>query len=74
MINRATTITVDYCPVLDDKADLDIDCAGCEFYQGLNKDQEVLCNFVDGECQRIGSQHVHALNSGDVPAVQNGTK
>lgn len=49
MINGATTITVDYCPELDDKADLDKDCDGCEYYQGLNKDQEVLCTFGEEE-------------------------
>ena len=45
MINRATTITVDYCPQMDGKADLDKDCDGCEYYEGLNADYEVLCGF-----------------------------
>ena len=49
MINRATTITVDYCPQIDDKADLDKDCDGCEYYEGLNNDYEVLCGFEKEE-------------------------
>ena len=37
--------TFDYCPQMDGKADLDKDCDGCEYYEGLNADYEVLCGF-----------------------------
>lgn len=45
MINRATTITVDYCPMEDCEVDYDEDCDGCKYLCGLNNDGEVLCDF-----------------------------
>ena len=45
---RSTKITIAYCPVLNSEADLDMDCDGCDYYCGLNKDLEVLCNY-EGE-------------------------
>lgn len=49
MINRATTITVDYCPELDERADYDQDCDGCKHFRGMNSDYEVLCDYGRGE-------------------------
>ena len=45
MINRATTITVDYCPAEDKSVDYDVDCDGCDNFRGMNTDYEVLCDW-----------------------------
>ena len=45
MINRATRITVNYCPMEDDEVNYDDYCDGCKYSGGLNKDGEALCDF-----------------------------
>ena len=51
MINRATKITVEYCPQEDKAVDFDQDCDGCKHYLGMNKDYEVLCDYGKAEAQ-----------------------
>ena len=49
MINRATRITVLYCPAEDGEVDYDKDCDGCRYFLGMNKDREVLCAWGNNE-------------------------
>lgn len=47
MINRATKITVDYCPLHDDSVDVDEFCGGCDHFSRLNSDGEVICTYTE---------------------------